>query len=76
MLAFDLVERVAHGAEEILVRSDNGAVEIELDYSLRPADGVDHALCIGGEFAQLGDVVPLEDVAIMDAVPVIGGGHA
>ena len=49
VLALDLVERVADGAEEILVGGDDGAVHVELDHGLGPADrgdlaGVLHAL--------------------------------
>ena len=40
MLALDLVERVAHRVEKILVGGDDGAVELELDHRLRLADGV------------------------------------
>src|SRR5690606_11130933 len=36
--ADDLVEPVAHGAEEILVGGEDGAVEVELDVRLYPVD--------------------------------------
>ncbi len=38
VLAPDLVERVAHRVQEILVGGDDGAVELELDHRLRLAD--------------------------------------
>ena len=41
MLALDLVERVAQRVQEILVRCDDGAVELELDHRLGFADGLD-----------------------------------
>ena len=34
------------------------------------------ALRIGGKFAQLGDVIPLENVAVIYAILVVGGAHA
>ena len=59
VLALDFVERVAHRAEEILVRGDDGAVHVEFDDGLGAADrhdlaGVLHALHllrsdVGGE---------------------------
>ena len=63
VLALDLVERIAHRAEEILVGGDDRAVHVELDHGLRPADrrdlaGVFHALDllrgdVGGELDDL-----------------------
>ena len=37
VLALDLVERIAHRAEEILVGGDDGAVHVEFDHGLRAA---------------------------------------
>ena len=43
MLALDLVERIADRAEEMIVRGDDGAVEVELDHRLRARDRSDLA---------------------------------
>jgi hypothetical protein len=37
--AFDLVEGIAHGVQEIAVGVDDRTVQAELDHGLRPADG-------------------------------------
>ena len=41
MLAFDLSQRVAERREKVLVGSDDGAVEVELDHCLNLADGLE-----------------------------------
>ena len=38
MLALDFVETVTHRVEKVLVGGDDGAVHLELDHRLRPAD--------------------------------------
>ena len=43
MLALDFGQRIAERLAEILVRSDDGAVELELDHGLGAADGGDLA---------------------------------
>jgi hypothetical protein len=42
--ADDLVQRIAHGAQEVLVGGDDRAVELELDHRLRAIDGGDGRL--------------------------------
>src|SRR3954451_4546183 len=38
MAALDLIEPIAHDAQEVLIGGDDRAVEIEFDYGLRTAD--------------------------------------
>ena len=53
VLALDLIQGIAHGAEEILVRGNDGAVELEFDDRLRPVDRVDLALRLDVRFFKL-----------------------
>ena len=56
VLAADLIERVADGAEEVRIGRDDGPVHVELDDGVRLADGRDLALVVSGLHLALGDV--------------------
>ena len=47
MLALDFAERVAEGFQEIVVGGADGAVQVELDHGLRPAERVGERLVRG-----------------------------
>jgi hypothetical protein len=49
----DLVERIAHGAQEVLVGGDDRAVELELDHRLGAIDGRDGGLQVREALSRL-----------------------
>ncbi len=80
MLPLDLLERVADRAEEVVVRREHGAVEVELDHRARRGDRghlagevrglVDRLGDVGGELDDLRDgPVPVADWVVRRANP-------
>ena len=56
MPSLDLVQPVTESVQEILVRGDDGAVEIEFDHRLRLVNRLELAFAIGAAEFALGDI--------------------
>ena len=70
MLAFDLVERIAHRFQEVVVGGQHMAIHRELDDRLRPTDRRQLAVIVGVECVLnqlLRNVLPLDDGAQVPA---------
>src|SRR5579871_5206988 len=59
--AFDLLERVTEGFEEVLIGSNDGSIHVELDHRLSFADGSNLAFVIGGGQRAFADVLQYVD---------------
>ena len=77
VLANDFVARVAGGREEVVVCTDNRAIELELDHCLRFPDGGDLSFVVRRRAHPLGDVRGVLDdhewLAVLIEDRVVGG---